>query len=99
MDDHFSKNIIKDTDLHEENGNASEHLIEQIQYVRDSQPYNLRNNNEFRLKLSDTNAKQCSLFYKGHRNYNIMPFSIKNEPNINIFRKKVVNFIRNTNVI
>ena len=53
----------------------------------------------FRLQRSDTNARQRSLFYKGLIDYNMMPFSIKNEGNITIFGiKKVVNFIRYTNV-
>ena len=38
-----------------EMSNAPDYLIEQLQYVGDFQPYNLRNNNEFRLQRSDTN--------------------------------------------
>ena len=30
-------------------GNAPDYLIEQLQYVDDSELYNLQNNNEFRL--------------------------------------------------
>ena len=45
-----------------EMGNTPDYLIEQLQYVGDPQPYNLRNNNEFRLQRSNTEATQRSLF-------------------------------------
>ena len=49
-------------------GNAPDYLIQQLQYVGDSQPYNLPNNNEFQLQRSDTNARLkrdgCNKKYK-----------------------------------
>ena len=45
-----------------------DHPIEQLQYVGYSQSYDLRNNDEFILQRSTTNATQRLLFYKGLRN-------------------------------
>lgn len=75
-------------------GNAPECLLEQIRYVGDIQPYNLRNALDFRPQRADTNSMQKSLFSKGLKLYNMMPNEVKNETNINIFRKGTVNFVK-----
>ena len=73
-------------------GCALEYLTEQLRYVGEVQSYNLRNASDFRLSPADTNVMQTSLFSKGL--YNTMPIDVKNEMNMNIFRKKTVNFIK-----
>ena len=73
---------------------APEYLTEQLSYIEDIQPYNLRNASDFRTSGADINVMQRSLFSKGLNLYNMMPANIKNETNMNIFRKKAINFIK-----
>ena len=72
--------------------NTPEYLTEQIRYIREVQPYNLRNALDFRPPRADINTMQRSLFSKGLNLYNRMPADVKNEANI--FRKRTVNFIK-----
>ena len=76
-------------------GEVLEYLNEQLKYVGEAQPHRLRNANNFRLQLTDTGAMQKSLYYRGLNTYNKMPNYLKNERNINVFRKNVVNFVKN----
>ena len=78
-------------------GEAPEYLTEQFKYVAKTQGYSLRNANNFRLQRPDTSAMHKSLYYKGLNMYNKMSNYLKNERNINIFRKKIVNFVKNNN--
>ena len=78
---------------------APEYLTEQLKFVGEAQPYRLRNSNNFRLQRADTSAMQKSLYYKGLNMYNKMPNYLKNERNINTFRKNVVNLVRNNIVV
>ena len=75
-------------------GCTAEYLTGQLRYVEEVQPYNLRNALDFRPSRADTNVMQRSLFSKGLNLYNMMPADAKNETNMNIFRKKTVNFIQ-----
>lgn len=75
-------------------GEAPEYLTEQLTYVRDVQPYQLRNAEHFRIERVATSAMQRSLFYKGLQLYNSLPNNIKFQHNMNIFRKHVVNFVK-----
>lgn len=76
-------------------GNAPEYLIEQLNYVREIQPYHLRNADNFRLPKAATTAMQRSLFYKGLHLYNMLPMNVKSENNTNEFKRKIVYFIKN----
>lgn len=76
-------------------GNSAEYLTKQLQYVGEVQPYNLRNADNFRLQRVTTSAMQKSLFYKGLHLYNKLDPDIRNETNINIFKRKVIYFVRN----
>ena len=80
-------------------GEVPEYLTEQLKYVREAQPYRLRNANNFKLQRADTSAMQKSLYYKGLNmyKYNKMPNYLKNKRNINAFRNNVVNFVKNNN--
>lgn len=75
-------------------GEAPEYLTEQIIYVRDAQPYQLRNMDNFRIERVATTSTQRSLFYKGLQLYNTLPNNVKFEHNFNLFRKHVVNFVK-----
>lgn len=75
-------------------GNAPEYLIEQLQYVGDMQPYNLRNVADFRLPTVTTTAMQRSIFFKGLKIYNSLPNNVKTERNINTYKRYIVNFVR-----
>ena len=45
-------------------GDAHKYFIEQIRYVGETQPYYLRNENNFRLPRTTTIKMQMSLLYK-----------------------------------
>lgn len=75
-------------------GEAPEYLTEQITYVREAQPYQLRNSENFRIERVSTSAMQRSLFFKGLQLYNLLPNEIKNEERNNVFRKYIVNFVK-----
>lgn len=76
-------------------GNAPEYLMDQLNYVGGVQPYHLRNVSNFRLPRATTAAMQRSLFHKGLNLYNMLPSDIKSELNINAFKRKIVQFIKN----
>lgn len=75
-------------------GEAPDYLCEQIKYVGDVQPYELRNSENFRLQRVTSTAMQRSLFYKGLKLFNTLPNNLKNERNKNIFKRNSVIFIR-----
>lgn len=79
-------------------GNAPEYLTEQLGYVREVQPYHLRNAENFRLPRAKTTAMQQSLFFKGLKLYNLLPNNIKTERNINISRRNITQFVKNNMV-
>ena len=73
-------------------GSAPEYLTRQLRYVGEVQPCNLRNASGFTASRADTNVMQMPLFSKGLNLYNMMLVDVGNEMNMNIFRKKTVNF-------
>ena len=73
------------------------YLTEQLKYVGEAESYRLRNANNFILQRTDTSTMQKSLYYKGLNMYNKMPNYLKNERSINVFRKNVVNFVKQNN--
>ena len=74
-------------------GCPPEYLTEQIRYFEEVQSYNFRNGLDYRPSRADTNAMQISLFSKGLNLY-MIPAYMKNEVNMNIFRKRTVNFTK-----
>lgn len=75
-------------------GQAPEYLTEQISYVGEVQPYQLRNINNFRIERVTTTAMQRSLFYKGLQLYNGLPTHVKDERNPHQFRRNITNFVK-----
>lgn len=73
---------------------APEYLTEQIIYVKEAQPYQLRNMEHFRIARVSTTAMQRSLFYKGLQLYNSLPNNVQNETNHNVFIKHVTHFVK-----
>lgn len=78
-------------------GCAPEYMLDEIRYVRDEQPYHLRNGQDFRIRRAETTYMQRSLYYKGFQLYNMIPNDIKNEFNLNIFKRRISIYIRNNN--
>lgn len=76
-------------------GNAPEYLCENIKYVGEVQPYELRNSENFRLQRTTSTAMQRSLFYKGLKLYNKIPYDLKTERNYYVFKRQCVNFVKN----
>ena len=75
-------------------GDAPQYLIEELTYVNEMQPYNLRNADNFRLNRVTTNAKKRCLFYNGLQLYNQLPNYIKNERNINMFKRNCSFYVK-----
>ena len=71
-----------------EEGDAPDYPTEQLRYVGEVQPYNLRNVMDFRIQEANTTTRQKSIFYKGLNLYNMLPFDVKNEINAKVFTKK-----------
>ena len=67
------------------------YLSQNLQYVRDVQPYNLRSNSKFRLPAFTSNIGQNSLFYNGVSLYNQMMDEIIVDSKTN-FLEKSCNF-------
>ena len=59
-------------------GNAPKYLCEQTKHVGKSQPYTLRNADDFRILRVKSTQTQIMLFYKGLQLYNLLPTNIKN---------------------
>lgn len=76
-------------------GSAPEYLTQQLRFVGEVQPYQLRNAENFRLQRTTTTKMQRSLFYKGLQLYNMLPDNSKSERNMNIFKRNCVHFIKN----
>ena len=69
-------------------GKAPSYLTAQLGYVRDVQPYHLRNTEEFRLPMATKGLTGLKL-------YNMLPEFIKEETNFNLYKRNIVQFVRN----
>lgn len=70
------------------------YLSQNLQYVRDVQPYSLRSNEMFRLPNYIGGQAQNSLFYKGVSLYNSLSNHMPLSNNINEFKNDLVNYVR-----
>lgn len=76
------------------NGQLPQYLTREINYVGDAQHYNLRNNDDFRLpKVSRTSSKNC-LYYKGLMEFNHLPTDVKDQSDIKMFKRRLIDFLR-----
>ena len=71
-----------------------EYLCDMFNYVSDVQPYNLRNNREFRLPLLVSSFGQNSIMFKGIQIYNTFKSRYEVTQNINEFKKSLMDFIK-----
>jgi hypothetical protein len=69
-------------------GLLPDYLTNRIQYAGQVHGYSLRNPNRFRLPKYSKRMSQNSLFYKGLKTYDEMDNEIKNETNLNSFKRK-----------
>lgn len=69
------------------------YLKENLNYVSDAQ-YNLRNKNDFRIKYASSTRAQNTLMYKGLVMFNSLGNELKVERNLNVFKKKCVEFVK-----
>lgn len=76
------------------NNAVPQYLLCYINYIRDIQPYTLRNAGDFRLPNFLSASTQNSLIFKGFRLYNELPRTLKNERNVNSFKKKIVTYVK-----
>lgn len=70
------------------------YLTRYICYIKDIQPYNLRNRNDFRLPNFLNSSGQNSLIYRGFKLFNQLPNDVKNLTNLKMFKKCVVQFVK-----
>lgn len=70
------------------------YLFKYISYVRDIQPYSLRNRNDFRLINFKNNSSQNSLVYNGFKLFNELPSSVKDITNLNEFKRAICAYVR-----
>lgn len=75
-------------------GKAPKYLCEEIKYVGESQPYDLRNASDFRIQRATSTTTQRSLFFKGLKIFNNLPNNVKTETNFRIFKKECITCIR-----
>ena len=76
-------------------GYAPEYLTQELSYVNEVQPYNLRNGDDFRINRVATNKMKRCLLYKGLQLFNQLPNYVKNETNINAFKRNCVIHVKN----
>lgn len=70
------------------------YLSEKIAYVGDNHQYPLRNASDFRLVKTKLENNRKSLVYKCFEEFNKMPKTIKEEININNFKRKVTEYVK-----
>lgn len=70
------------------------YLSRQLIYVGEVQPYNLTNNGDFRINLYRTSRSQNTLLYTGLKLFNQLPNTVKTERNIIIYRRLLVDYIK-----
>lgn len=70
------------------------YLTEKLKYVKDIHNYNLRNLQNFRLDMYKNEKAKNMLLYKGLNMFNSLPNDIKGETNINRFKKKIIEFVK-----
>lgn len=69
------------------------YLCQNLQYVRDSQPYSLRSNDRFRLPAVLSGQAQNSLMYKGVALYNNMMDTAETET-FSSFKKNLIDYVK-----
>lgn len=67
---------------------------DRVKYVGDNNRYPLRNAGDIRLANIKSESNRNSLVYKCFDEFNKMPKNSKEERNINIFKRKVTDYVR-----
>lgn len=70
------------------------YLSQNLQYVRDVQPYSLRSNENFRLPQFIGGQAQNSLFYKGVSLYNSLINDVSINNNVSEFKNELKNYVK-----
>jgi len=70
------------------------YLSDKISYVGDNNEYPLRNANDFRINRTNAENNRNSLVYKCFEEFNKMPKNIKEESDLKIFKRKVVDYVK-----
>lgn len=66
-----------------------------ITYTREVHDYETRRRSLLYLKQMRTSKAQKTLFYKGASDYNLLPSGIKNSVSVNVFKRKLVDYLKN----
>ena len=70
------------------------YLCDMFIYVSDVQPYNLRNNSEFRLPQYMSSFGQNSIMFKGLQKYNNFKSKYEITQNISEFKNNLMEFVK-----
>lgn len=76
------------------NNMMPKYLSDKIMLVGDGHQYPLRNVGDFRLKSNTTENSRKTLVVNGFMEYNKMPKTIKEEINLEIFKRKVLEYVK-----
>lgn len=71
-----------------------QYLVRNLIYVGDSQPYELRNMDNFRLPAVNRCSAQNQIMYKGLKLFNEMPSFIKLESRIKHFSNHIIKYVK-----
>lgn len=76
------------------NDKLPKYLTKNLRYISDTQPYNLRNAQNFRIAHKATTRAQNTMMFKGLQLYNNLPSEIKSLNNITKFKIEVIKFLK-----
>ena len=74
------------------------YLCNNLKYISDSQPYNLRSAQNFRLQYKATSRAQNTMMFKGLQLYNNLPSKIKSLNTLQNFKREVIKYLKSDNV-
>lgn len=74
-----------------------QYLKQNLQKVNETNSYNTRNKNNFRLPMYKKTQTQNNIFYKGVKQYNDLSKEMKEEKRLHIFKRKLNEWIREKN--
>lgn len=76
------------------NEQTPQYLSNKLEYSRDMHNRNTRSRNELRLPKFKSDFGRKNIFYNGVKMYNDLPIEMKNETNLNKFKKLLLSYVK-----
>lgn len=73
---------------------APDCVNQNVKYVSDDAQHQVRNANDFRLQRVNKKSTTKTIFYKGLETFNRLPNEIKNETNVNKFKRLLLKYVK-----